>query len=95
MICVTIVMPKREGLKSADEMKWPSLFSTHGALTWIQAISISKPPIRPPPIPLGLISSTYSSPAILSLALMLQTELQATSPLGLAKKCLFKLFSLL
>ena|SRR5258706_15267586 len=82
-------MPKREGLRSADEMKWSSLFSAHGALTWIQAISIPKPPIKPQPISLGPITSNCSSPAILSLALTLQSELQATLPLSQAKKCLY------
>ena len=89
MSYVTIDMPKKEGLKVADKMRLPSLFSPPGALTWIQAISIPKPPIGPQPIVHGLISSIYSSPAILSLALMLQSELQATSLLSLAKKCLY------
>ena len=78
MSCVTIYMPKKKGFKVAEEMELPPLFSAPGALTWIQAISIPKPPIGPHPILHGLISSIYSGPAILSLALMLQSELQET-----------------
>ncbi len=48
-------VPKKERLKSADEMKWPLLYKAQGALTWIQTVSICKPPIRPQPIALGLI----------------------------------------
>ena len=86
MSCVTIVMPKRVGIKVADKLKLPSLFRAHGAPTWIQAISICKPPIGPQPILLDLKSSIYLSPAILGLVLMLQSELQVTTPLSPAKK---------
>ena len=89
MSCVTIIMYKRVGIKVADKLKLPSLFRAHGAPTWIQAISICKPPIGPQPILLGLDSSIYLSPAILGLALMLQSELEVTSPLSPAKKGLY------
>ena len=82
-------MPKKVGIKVADKLKLPSLFRAHGAFIWIQAISICKPPIGPQSILLGLKSSIYFSPAILGLALMLQTELQVTSPLSSAKKGLY------
>ena len=78
MSCVTIIMPKKVGIKVADKLKLPSLFRAHGAPTWIQAISICKPPIGPQPILLGLKSSIYFSPAILGLALMPQSELWST-----------------
>ena len=86
MSCVTIIMSKRVGIKVADKLKLPSLFRAHGAPTWIQAISICKPPIEPQPIFLGLKSSIYPSPAILGSALMFQSELQVTTPLCPAKK---------
>ena len=79
-------MSNKVGIKVADKLKLPSLFRAHGALIWIQAISISKPPIGPQPILLGLKSSNYLSPAIPHLALMLQSELQVTTPLSPAKK---------
>ena len=89
MSCVTIIMSKKLGIKVADKLKLPSLFSAHGAPTWIQAISICKPPIGPQPILLGLKLSIYLSPAILGLALMLQSELQVTTPLSPAKEGLY------
>jgi len=55
-------MPKREGIKMADQMGLPPLFSAPGALTWIPVISIPKLPIGPQPISLGLLSSIHSSP---------------------------------
>ena len=82
-------MPKKVGIKVADRPKLPSLFRAHGAPTWIQTISICKPPIGPQPILLGLKSSIYLSPAILGLALMLQSECQVTTPLSPAKKGLY------
>ena len=44
--------------------------------------SVEHSPIGPQPILLGLKSSIYLSPAILHLALMLQSELQVTTPLS-------------
>ena len=47
IILVIRNIPKKERSKSVDKMKSPFLFKAQGAPTWIQTVSICKPPIRP------------------------------------------------
>ena len=79
-------MPTKERYKTAEECKWPFYFMAHGALTWIQAATVPKPLITPRPITPGLILLIYFRPAILSPALVLQSEFQASPPMSQERK---------
>ena len=63
MSCMTIHKPQKEEFKVAEEMKLPSLFSAHEALTWIQATVFPYPNLPLDPTPFYMVSSHQFTPA--------------------------------
>ena len=74
-IWTIIDMPTKERSKSPDKRKWHFLFKTWEALSWIQVVSIPKPPIRLYTISIGYTTLINLNLAILRPALVLQSEL--------------------
>ena len=68
-------MSTKERFKSLDKRKWSLLFKTWEALSWIQLVSIPKPPIKLYTISIGYTTLINLNLAILRPALVLQSEL--------------------